>query len=211
MKRSFAVPVAISLSAHVFFLFGFSKPAPVQVIKPPAQPTTMDSPTVPTDLVDEQANENSGNPGKQPSKSSDEPVPGEPPSVRFDRPSISISVPQGTDSMRPFVDSPKFGHGGTLIIDPASHLDRVPQLVSSAAPTYPYQAKHQRIEGRVLIEFTVDTQGQVMTARIISSDNAIFDEPTLQAVYHWKFEPGLCKGVAVPFRMRLPVNFALEN
>lgn len=65
-------------------------------------------------------------------------------------------------------------------------------------PLYPPSALKQGIEGWVLVEFTIGTEGQVKTARIIQSDPpGIFDEPALKAAQRFRFRPRMVGSVAV--------------
>ncbi|NND54909.1 MAG: energy transducer TonB [Gammaproteobacteria bacterium] len=56
-------------------------------------------------------------------------------------------------------------------------------------PQYPRRAWMQKMEGDVLVEFSVNQQGVVQNIKVISSSNRIFDVPTLDAVSRFRYEP----------------------
>lgn len=91
------------------------------------------------------------------------------------------------------------------------HLDKIPQATVRGSPTYPSSLKNSGIEGVVMVEFDVDTKGRVISARVRESTDRAFEDPTLRAVLNWRFEPGRKDGRAVPFRMKIPVNFKLGD
>jgi protein TonB len=62
-----------------------------------------------------------------------------------------------------------------------------------------------------VVEFGVDEGGRVYDPRVVRSSDALFDEPTLEAVRQWRFEPGRRNGRIVRFRMMLPVEFHLDQ
>ena len=51
------------------------------------------------------------------------------------------------------------------------------------------------MRGDVLVDFVVDSEGRVTRAYVVRSLNPAFDEPALEAVRRWKFEPGRKGGV----------------
>jgi len=88
-------------------------------------------------------------------------------------------------------------------------LDKQPRAKVQMPPEYPANMKKDGLDGTVMVEFDVDVKGRVVSARVRQSTDRAFEEPTLRAVLKWRFEPGLSKGLPVPFRMVIPVNFKL--
>lgn len=65
----------------------------------------------------------------------------------------------------------------------------LPRLLSDAAPRYPLAAQNRRIEGSVLVAFTIQPDGQVSDARPLSAQPAgVFEEAALAAAARWRFE-----------------------
>jgi protein TonB len=87
---------------------------------------------------------------------------------------------------------------------------RQPERVAYVAPLYPVIAREARIEGVVIIEATIGTDGRVTNARILRS-LPMLDEAALAAVRQWTYTPTTLNGVAVPVIMTVTVNFTLQR
>lgn len=62
--------------------------------------------------------------------------------------------------------------------------------IAQVAPQYPRSALTQGVEGWVLVEFTIGTEGQVKNPRIVKADPpGVFDESALSAVQRFRFKP----------------------
>ena len=53
----------------------------------------------------------------------------------------------------------------------------------------------------------LDERGRVVSPKIQSSTDSVFDRPTLDAIKKWKFEPGKRGGKSVRSRMRIPITY----
>jgi protein TonB len=73
---------------------------------------------------------------------------------------------------------------------------------------YPLTARAAHKEGLVIIEATIDEQGNVTDTQLLRSI-PLLDEAALVAVRQWKFSPTLLNGMPVPIVMTVTVNFAL--
>jgi TonB family protein len=73
-------------------------------------------------------------------------------------------------------------------------------------PAYPAEALAAGISGEVLIEVTVDEQGNVAAAEGVSGDR-ILAEAAIAAVRQWKFKPTALGGVPVKVIGRIRFNF----
>ena len=88
-------------------------------------------------------------------------------------------------------------------------LDQAPRVILQPAPQYPPEMKKKKLQGTVYILFIVDKDGRVTEPKVQKSDNPAFDTAALNAVKRWRFEAGKKNGQPVPFRMRVPITFAL--
>ena len=72
-------------------------------------------------------------------------------------------------------------------------------------PTYPYEARRQRVTGAGVALLTVDqTLGTVTDVLMVQScGNAILDNSTLDALRRWRFKPGSAARVQVPITYTL--------
>ncbi len=70
--------------------------------------------------------------------------------------------------------------------------------IAQVAPQYPRNALTKGIEGWVLVEFTIGTEGQVKDPRIVKAQpEGIFDEAALSAVRRFRFRPRTIGNTAV--------------
>ena len=89
-------------------------------------------------------------------------------------------------------------------------LDNSPRRIFAVNPVYPFQFKRDRIEGRVRVEITVDKLGRVVNAKVRDATHREFEQPAIDAVLKWKFEPGTKNGEPVMVRRIQPISFKLS-
>jgi periplasmic protein TonB len=88
-------------------------------------------------------------------------------------------------------------------------LLRRPRLITQVEAQYPPLAKQARIQGDVLIDAIIDTEGNVSSARVISG-NPLLIQAALDAVRHWKYEPTLLNGLPVAVELQAVVQFQFK-
>jgi protein TonB len=76
-------------------------------------------------------------------------------------------------------------------------------------PVYPPIAISARVQGRVIIEATIDRHGKVGEAKVLRSI-PLLDQAALDAVRQWEYTPTLLNGEPVPVIMTVTVNFTLR-
>lgn len=86
-------------------------------------------------------------------------------------------------------------------------LSRLPRPLSQTRPVYPFAMRRAGIAGDVVVEFIVDTNGDVREARAISATNDEFAAAGVQCIETWKFSPGLKNNQPVNAVMRVPFSF----
>jgi protein TonB len=81
--------------------------------------------------------------------------------------------------------------------------------VFQPAPKYPKAVEALGVEGRVVVEFVIDTAGKVQPAsiRIVESTHAVFEPATLEAVAKGLFQPARLSGYPVRQLSRQSVRF----
>jgi protein TonB len=84
-----------------------------------------------------------------------------------------------------------------------------PKKIKDVPPVYPAMAQQARVQGIVIIEATIGTDGTVRNTRVLRSV-PLLDPAALEAVSQWEYEPTLLNGVAVPVIMTVTVNFSLK-
>jgi protein TonB len=75
---------------------------------------------------------------------------------------------------------------------------------------YPDFAKKAGIEGRVIVQFVVDEQGNVTNPKVVRGVHKLLNEEAVKAVKDQKFKPGKQRGKPVKVQMSLPVTFRLQ-
>ena len=78
-------------------------------------------------------------------------------------------------------------------------------------PLYPYNAAKAGLNGKVLVSFTINTQGEVINPHVVRSNNPWFERPALDAILTWKFKPALKNGRPVNVEVNQLVEFDSEH
>ena len=92
-------------------------------------------------------------------------------------------------------------------------VEEKPRVLKKALPKYPELAKKSGLEGVVVVEFVVDTDGSVVpnSAKVIQArPEGIFEEEALKAIYKWKFSPAMQRDRKVRVRWQQPIIFKLK-
>jgi protein TonB len=92
-----------------------------------------------------------------------------------------------------------------------SMLDQTPVPKFQARPQYPFEMRRAGIAGEVVVDFIVDTNGDVQNAYALRSTQREFEAAAVQAVTKWKFRPGRKGGRDVPTHMQVPIVFTLNE
>lgn len=92
-----------------------------------------------------------------------------------------------------------------------SMLDQIPSPKFQARPQYPFEMRRAGIAGEVVVDFIVDTNGDVQNAYALRSSQREFEAAAVQAVSKWKFKPGRKGGRDVPTHMQVPIVFTLNE
>jgi protein TonB len=87
-------------------------------------------------------------------------------------------------------------------IKPPARLVNVP-------PVYPEDAKAANVQGVVIADIVVDTDGTVVKTRILRSI-PMLDQAALDAIQQWTFTPTRQNGTPVKVIMTVTVNFTLR-
>ncbi len=70
--------------------------------------------------------------------------------------------------------------------------------VVKVTPRYPARAQERGIEGYVLLEFTIDELGRVVSPRVLRAEpGGVFERAALRAVERFKYKPRIVNGQAV--------------
>jgi protein TonB len=67
-----------------------------------------------------------------------------------------------------------------------------------------------KVQGTVVLEILVGTDGKVKDAQILRTANPLFDESAVDAVRRWEFTPALVNGVPTPIVLLAELDFNLR-
>ncbi|MYF63565.1 MAG: energy transducer TonB [Rhodothermaceae bacterium] len=96
-------------------------------------------------------------------------------------------------------------------------VEQMPELIGGlrglqAKVKYPEVAQKAHVEGRVIVQFIVDENGNVRDAEILRGAGAGLDQEAIRVISeHAKFTPGFQDGKSVPVRLSIPIVFKLDN
>jgi TonB family protein len=85
-----------------------------------------------------------------------------------------------------------------------------PVLITQVAPQYSDLARQERIQGSVILEGIVETDGAMSVTRIARSLHPTLDHNAIYALKQWRFEPGRLNGVAVRVQLEIEVSFNVK-
>jgi TonB family protein len=215
------VGVGASAAAAVAIYMGMRPPSGSSGFPPAAVATTSVMATSTSSMVVQ-----SGPKVGSPPPSTSAPVKGETTGVSRIRPtttvspkaSVPVAVPPTTTSMNAVSSSTSSEI--TTSIPPTTSL--VPTTVSpdvifppnrtyGPEPMYPQIARAAKLEGDVLLEVRVDIGGRVTDARVLKSDNKIFEDAATKAVLQYRYNPQRRNGQPEPAIVQEKVSFRLAQ
>ena len=141
-----------------------------------------------------------------------------------DKPKVEITTKKAPDlEERENIDFNEFKKKGLIENYPEDYdvFDKIAeykggqsQLLKDLSETivYPEEAKEQKIQGRVVVRFLINTDGTLSDCQIAHSQNSILDEAALKAIEDLpgKWEPAEVDGKPVASVFNIPVTFKLQ-
>ncbi len=83
-------------------------------------------------------------------------------------------------------------------------------VVERVEPDYPQAARQQKIQGPVVLDVRIATDGRVQDVSVVSGADPLAQAST-EAVKHWRFKPQVKNGRAVEAETRVTLNFRLPG
>jgi protein TonB len=90
---------------------------------------------------------------------------------------------------------------------PTNAADR--ERLSATDSIYPLLGQHMRVQGSVVLQAVVGTDGTIQNLRVLSGP-AILTAAAQQAVREWRFKPYLQNGQPVETKATITVNFSIR-
>jgi protein TonB len=87
-------------------------------------------------------------------------------------------------------------------------VDTLPAVTKRMRPDFPSVARVMELSGVVVIQALVGKDGTVKDAFVITG-HPVFRDNALEAVWQWRFRPGVYHGEPVPVWVAIPVRFTL--
>jgi TonB family protein len=94
--------------------------------------------------------------------------------------------------------------------DDSAEVETLPEILHRVPPDYPYTARADGVQGRVLVMALIDLSGHVVRTAITGSVPEL-DEAAVRAVEKWRFSPATADGRAVKVWVTIPVSFTLHD
>jgi len=85
-----------------------------------------------------------------------------------------------------------------------------PVVVKEVKPQYTAKAKRAGIEGTVVLDCIVETDGSVGSVTVTKPLDEELDQQAVKAARQWTFEPGKKDGKAVRVQISLEMTFSLK-
>lgn len=117
---------------------------------------------------------------------------------------LSINLPVGLAATSALGDAMVAVAGGEV------NANVIP--LARVNPIYPRRAKMMKLEGFVLLEFTITQVGGVRDIEVLKSQPPnIFERSASRALRKWKFKPKIENKMAVEQRASVQINFKLDD
>lgn len=216
MSKDLIIGLLVSVALHTTFLYAFNHKA-----APKAKSEVAEEEIIQMEMPDLEPE-----PDEAVEELTEEAPPNQlaPPSL-VDVPSVNVTTftqpltpppPPGLTAAKGAITIPvnkpgsQFGSGMKDLFD-VKNLDQPPVLRVPVNPNYPFEMRRAGISGEVIVEFIVDSSGNVVAMQVIRSSQREFEQPALQAVQKWKFRPGRKGGRNVNTRVQQAITFNLND
>lgn len=88
-------------------------------------------------------------------------------------------------------------------------LTKAPKLKKQVEAKYTQQAIDKRIEGKVILQITIDAKGKVSQAKVVSGPGYGLNEAALVAIKKFEFEPAEVNNKPAPVTLKFTISFSL--
>ena len=82
-----------------------------------------------------------------------------------------------------------------------------PVPISQPLPEFPVELREAKVEGEVVVSFTVQPDGKLAGVRIVKQSQSEFRETVLEVVRRWRFSPARSGDTAVAMTLEFGVRF----
>jgi len=86
-----------------------------------------------------------------------------------------------------------------------------PKVISRVKPVYPEDARKKGLEGIVVCQVVITTEGAVSNVKVVKASDEVFEQPTVDALRQWTFEPATLHGKPVDVIFMMTVAYRLDE
>ncbi|MCH9827907.1 MAG: energy transducer TonB [Gammaproteobacteria bacterium] len=127
------------------------------------------------------------------------------PPTPFKAPDLALGVDVGGGPVVGKLGGGGMPGGGGVFDGDIIPLQRIP-------PTYPSDARRAGITGWVVVEFVVNPDGSVRSAKAVEAKpRGLFDAAAISAALRWRFKPKTVNGIPVEQRGQQRIEFKLNK
>jgi tol-pal system protein YbgF len=87
----------------------------------------------------------------------------------------------------------------------------MPTLVAEVKPQYTAEARSAKIQGTVIVDCVVLTDGAVGDCRVVRSLDPGLDQQAITSAQQWRFKPGMKEGRPVATRVQIELSFSIRK
>ena len=122
---------------------------------------------------------------------------------------IEEKPPLISSEKKPQRDSETSIQGSETNYIPFYRVEKRPEFIHKASLEYPSQAKRLKVEGIVILEADIDSDGKLVQLRVIKAAGFGFEEAAVAMLENSSFTPAIMDGRAVSVRMRFTIKFEI--
>lgn len=86
-----------------------------------------------------------------------------------------------------------------------------PRFLQRKMPEYPFAARRQKKEGKVVLAITIDANGCLKHVEVIEASDPLFVPPSIAALRKSLFLPAIRNGTPITVKAILPIRFAFSD
>jgi TonB family protein len=124
------------------------------------------------------------------------------PLVRDSGPVFAASTPSGVGTAARSSAPMKYEEDGEIT---------EPKAVYKVNPKYPEEARKNRVMGVVVCEAVITAEGKVSDVEIVRTADEVFNQPTIDALKQWTFEPATLDGEPVDVYYVVTFKYNLQK
>jgi TonB family protein len=186
----------------------------------PTTTATSKAVTTPVPATPAQAKSNIAKARMPAAKTAPQPKPADAPAVTTNRtvlPPLDVEViagdahsriHPGTNAARVEVPQQVTEQSALAAATNAAEHERM-SVEARATATYPALAQHMNVQGSVVLQAVIGTDGVIQNLRVLSGP-AILSAAAQQAVREWRFKPVVQDGQPVETKAKITVNFTIK-